>query len=139
MRHKPPSRIRYEKSHPVVSFRIKKEYYDKMKKLLDQKGQSIADFFKEALGIQEESYQQPYDKGYEDAKKEYAVRYRCSICNEWIEIDTDKEKEKARKAMESDRWYHTECHNKQIEQREEAKRKKAKEQQEKIDQLVGLV
>ena len=139
MRHKPPSRIRYEKSHPTVSFRIKKEYYDKMKKLLDQKGQSIADFFKEALGIQEESYQQPYDKGYEDAKKKYAVRFRCSICNEWTEIDTDKEKEKARKAMESGGWYHTECHNKQIEQREEAKRKKAKEQQEKIDQLIGLV
>ena len=139
MRHKPPSRIRYEKSHPVVSFRIKKEYYDKMKKLLDQKGKSIADFFKEALGIQEESYQQPYDKGYEDAKKKYAVRFRCSICNEWMEIYTDKEKELARETMESHKWGHGKCHKKQREQREELERKKAKEQQEKIDQLIGLV
>ena len=108
-----PSKIRYDQSHPTVSFRVKREDYDKMKKLLNQKGQSIADFFKEALGIQEESYQKAYDKGYEDAKKEYAVRYRCNVCNEWMEITSDKGKECARETMESHKWGHTECHERQ--------------------------
>ena len=131
-----PSKIRYDQSHPTVSFRVKREDYDKMKKLLDQKGRSIADFFKEALGIQEESYQKAYDKGYEDAKKEYIVRFRCSICNEWIEIISDKRKEYVREAMESRRWVHTECIDKQREQPEELERKKAKERIEKLDRLI---
>ena len=123
-----PSKIRYDQSHPTVSFRVKREDYDKMKKLLNQKGQSIADFFKEALGIQEESYQKAYDNGYNDAKKKCTVRHRCRVCKEWIEIASDKEKEEAREAMEFHKWGHNKCIDKQREQREELERKKAREQ-----------
>jgi len=49
---KPPSRVRYEQSHPVVSFRIEREYYEQLMVLLEKSNKSIGDFFREALAAQ---------------------------------------------------------------------------------------
>jgi len=48
-RHKPPSRLRYEASHPVISFRSKQVLYDRFKAVLKQRNQSAAEFFEDAL------------------------------------------------------------------------------------------
>ena len=45
-RSKPPSRIRYENSHPTVSFRIDRELYDELKDLKSKSGLSVADILR---------------------------------------------------------------------------------------------
>jgi len=49
---KPPARIRYEQSHPTVSFRLSRDIYDLLKQRLDDLGGiSFADFVKDSLGL----------------------------------------------------------------------------------------
>lgn len=49
--HKPPSRVRYEQSHPTISVRINRELYDELKELSRTTGKSFADFLKDGAGI----------------------------------------------------------------------------------------
>lgn len=113
-RHKPPARLRYEETHPVVSFRVKQEVYQQLQELLAKSGKSIGDFFREALKVQQadtkEAYLRGHKKGYEEARKLYRVFYLCSICGGVMEISTLKEKEAAREYMEENRWGHGACH-----------------------------
>ena len=75
--HKAPARIRYEQSHPTVSFRLPKELYDQLMEQLASRDITAADFVKEALGakriktlniaeIKDAEYKQGYYEGYED-------------------------------------------------------------------------
>jgi len=50
-KHKPPSRIKYETSHPVISVRISKELHGELKELAEATGKSFADFLKDGAGI----------------------------------------------------------------------------------------
>jgi predicted DNA-binding protein len=52
-RRAPPSRIKYEKSHPTVSCRVSKELYDRLDKSRKVDGKSFADILKIGLGIAE--------------------------------------------------------------------------------------
>jgi len=49
--HKPPARIRYEQSHPTVSFRLPRDTYDLLQQRLKDLEVSAADFIKESLGL----------------------------------------------------------------------------------------
>lgn len=75
--HKAPARIRYEQSHPTVSFRLPRELYDQLMEQLASRDITAADFVKEALGakrvrapniaeIRDAKYKQGYYEGYED-------------------------------------------------------------------------
>lgn len=50
---KPPSRIRYEREHPVISFRVDKELFARLQVLRYQSGRSYADFIKVGAGLME--------------------------------------------------------------------------------------
>ena len=52
MAHKPPSRIRYEKTHPVVTIRVRPDEFKKLRELRHS-GQSYADTLRVGLGVQE--------------------------------------------------------------------------------------
>ena len=52
MVHKPPSRIRYEKTHPVVTIRVRPDEFKKLRELR-LAGQSYADTLRVGLGVQE--------------------------------------------------------------------------------------
>ena len=68
-RHKPPSRIRYEKTHPVVSFRVKDEWYDEFKAYLNENDLTIGDFFRISYGKQKANYQEAHDQGFDEGFK----------------------------------------------------------------------
>lgn len=51
-KHKPPSRIRYEQTHPVVTIRVRPDEFKKLKELRHA-GQSYADTLRVGLGVQE--------------------------------------------------------------------------------------
>jgi len=97
--HKPPSRIRYEKSHPTASCRLNKETYDLLKQRLAELGNaSFADFVKDALGkLQfkiskseedaEREKEEAKKEGYRLATKEWQICYPCSVCKKKVALE----------------------------------------------------
>ena len=73
MAKKPPSRIRYERSHPVVSARLSMEDYRKLMELKRRRGVSLAQLIREVIGTAKADfdwfYRIGYEKGYEDGLK----------------------------------------------------------------------
>ncbi len=80
-RKAPPSRIKYEKSHPTVTCRVSKELYDRLDKSRKVDGKSFADILRRGLGIVEKNNKkliqaknkgwiEGYEEGLEDGKNE---------------------------------------------------------------------
>ena len=88
--HKPPSRIRYEQSHPVISLRISTELKEELQNYLAHREESLADFIRESLGVQkpliEKIEKAAWNKGYDRAEEDYRIRYPCSKCGRVIEM-----------------------------------------------------
>ena len=112
-KHIPPSRERYQESHPVVSIRVSRELYDELQAIKKKGKRSFADILKEGLGMEkattERGYQVGYAKGYAEAKKRFCITYPCSVCHKPIELNSEPEKEAARQAMVNAKWGHTAC------------------------------
>ena len=117
--HKPPARVRYEQSHPTVSFRLSRDAYDLLKQRLeDLGGVSFADFVKQSLGllqpqiadieqIKEIAYAEGYNQGADDCE----VWYYCAVCRKRIEIHPDSNAHKAMIGyMKEHGWGHASCH-----------------------------
>ncbi|MFC1902542.1 hypothetical protein ACFLX4_00530 [Chloroflexota bacterium] len=89
-RNKPPSRIRYEQSHPVISTRISAQLHEQLKEYLASREESLADFIRESLGVQkppiEKIEEAAWNKGYDRAEEDYRIRYPCSKCGKGIEM-----------------------------------------------------
>ena len=54
-KHYPPSRLRYERGNPVVSIRVTREVYGRLKELKERSGKSVGDVLREAIGVQARS------------------------------------------------------------------------------------
>ena len=64
-----PSEVRYRERNPMVSFRLKREYYDQLKEVVERSDKPIAQFIREiALGVNKEE-STSYTRGYEDGDK----------------------------------------------------------------------
>ena len=116
---KPPARIRYEQSHPVVSCRVDRDTYDLLKQRLeDLGGVSFADFVKDSLGLLQlkipdtkEIKEGAWNKGYSEAKKNYQIWYYCAVCGERIDVEPNSDSHKAMMGyMKEHRWGHKSCH-----------------------------
>ncbi len=111
-RTRPPSRIRYEESHPVISFRIKKEWYDELKNLLRTQGITIADFFKIALEKQKENQDKVWEEAYEEGYDIGFGRFEipCKICGKPMKFDFEAEQKTERIVKEAFKdWGHSDC------------------------------
>lgn len=117
--HKPPSRARYEQSHPTVSCRVSRDTYILLKQRLeDLGGVSFADFVKDALGLLElkmpdieELKHTAAGEGYDQAMKDYQIWYYCAVCGKRINIVPNGNDHKAIIGyMEEHRWGHASCH-----------------------------
>ena len=120
---KSPSRVRYERNNPVISFRATKEMLERTEAVKKAEGKSNADIFEDGLGLNEvkirsekdirdEAYQKGYTEGYQAARKLYAVTFLCIICRKTIEVTTEEVKNIIRKRLRELRWGHAECHKK---------------------------
>jgi hypothetical protein len=102
----PPARIRYEQSHPVVSFRVKQADYDRLQEMLGATGKSIGDFFRDALAVQKTNT----DAIYANAKQESRIWYYCSVCGREISIDPNGKAHKVIiEYLKTNEWSHPEC------------------------------
>ena len=112
-----PSEIRYRKKNPMVSFRLKKEDYDRLKEASERSGKPIAQFVREiALGVSKKesaSYKRGFDAGYKAAMGIDHFRIPCSMCGKPMaftskdKIWEDKVKPTLCEAFRN--WHHTPC------------------------------
>ena len=107
--HKPPSRIRYEQSHPTVSVRVRRELYDQLKDLREHSGKSVGDILREALKEQAPSTKRAHQLGYAAAKREFAVSYKCSVCGGNLMVNSLEEKQAIARYMREHGWGHGAC------------------------------
>jgi len=111
--HKPPSRIRYEQSHPTVSARVDKKLYDELKELQELTKKSFTDILREAVRKQKPWAKDAYDigqkAGYDSAKREFAVTYRCSVCGGALTVSSPEEKKAIAQYMREHGWGHGNC------------------------------
>ncbi len=117
--HKPPSRERYEQSHPTVSCRVSRDTYDKLKNHLNELGDiSFADFVKDALG--ELELKIPKAAILEKARlesrtqtvKEHQIWYYCSVCRQRMNIAPNGPDHKALIGyLKEHGWGHGDCVN----------------------------
>jgi len=111
--HKPPSRIRYEQTHPVLGVRVDRALYDRLTELKTKSNMSFAALIKQALGVLESSFGEAYERGYAEAEKEHCLTYPCCICGGEIVITREgKSYEAIREYMRQHGWGHSECHDK---------------------------
>jgi predicted CopG family antitoxin len=120
VKREPPSRIKYEQSHPTVGCRVPKEIYDRLQEIKENEGKSFADILKVGLGILElkakkddKAYSRGYNDGYREAELELKVTYICDVCGEPIVVNTTDEKKAIKQYMEDHNWGHKECHEKE--------------------------
>jgi hypothetical protein len=110
----PPSRVRYEAANPAVTVRSSLELRDELAKLKDEHGLSLGDVLR--IGLDKAKPQldaaqrRGEKKGYQKAKREYAVTYWCAGCRQrHLTIASDKKKEAAAKLMYEAGWHSTAC------------------------------
>ena len=117
-----PSRVKYEQSHPTVSFRVSKEIHDRLQAVKEAEGKSITDVLKVGLGLLEvkvskekeakkQGYEEGFKKGYEEAEELYKVTYPCKICRRTLVVTSAKAKEAIRRYMLEHGWGHADCIN----------------------------
>jgi hypothetical protein len=108
-RRSPPSRERYNVSHPTLSVRVTQPLYKELMDLRQLTGKSLGDILREALGKQVPSAKNAHLKGYEEARLRYAVPYKCSICGGNLTIESDHAKRAAATYMREHGWRHNTC------------------------------
>ena len=112
--HKPPSRIRYEQTHPVVPIRVTQEEYELLQKRSSE-GQSYHDILRLGLDKQE-VYNAPLLKRIEEleievlnTEEKLTVTYPCARCGRTVKVQQSNEKEVCRKALIRAGFYHRTC------------------------------
>ena len=121
IKKKTPSRDRYEKAHPVVSCRVSRELYDRLREVRGRERVSFTEVLELGLGmarsrakqeaqIREKGRSEGYKQGYGQAEGLYKVAYQCSKCGGKIDVTSDAEKKDIAKYMQKQGWCHSECH-----------------------------
>ena len=106
---RPPSKIKYDASHPTVSVRVTRELYDQLRDLREQSGKSLGDILREALKQQAPSTKKAYQLGFNAAKRDFAVSYRCSVCGWTLTVNSREEKVAIAGYMREEGWGHSRC------------------------------
>ena len=120
IKRQPPSRIRYELSHPIISCRVSREIYDRLVEAKEAEDKSFADILKIGLGKQEvqskeileaktQGVDEGYKKGYAEAELRYKVNYKCSKCGQAVEVTSENSKKAISGFMREKGWAHKEC------------------------------
>lgn len=119
-KRKAPSRIKYEQSHPTVSFRASEELCERLLVVKKAEGMSNTDVLKVGVGLLEvkvskekearsRGYEEGFEEGYEEAESLYRVTYLCKVCRKTLEVTSAKEKEAVKTYMLEHGWGHADC------------------------------
>lgn len=123
VKHVPPSRKRYQDSHPVLALRLPKAEYDELQLKKSESALTWLDLIHIALGKIEPLIKQSKAEGDDLNKKLTAVRkvgfqqgmdaykvsYPCATCHKPIDVTTPRERRAIAEFMERKGWTHAEC------------------------------
>jgi hypothetical protein len=105
-KNKPPSRVRYEEAHPVISIRLDQDTADAVRKLCKKTGKSLGTLIKENLKVQKRDE----DKTYDQAVKDYEIWYYCAKCGGKITISPNSKSHTAViEYLKEKGWSHQTC------------------------------
>jgi len=105
----PPAKIKYDKSHPIISIRVSQDLKKQLDEIKEMSGKSVGDILREAVDVQSKSVKNAWKRGLNYGKGVYGVRYKCSACGGDMIIDTTDEKKAAAKLMRESGWKHSSC------------------------------
>lgn len=90
---------RYEEANPVISFRVPREDYERVKDLIAAEGESIGEFLRRAFDVEQTDLQSAHSrgllKGYQIAKKKFAIYANCVSCGEEVAVSDEQLREVA--------------------------------------------
>ncbi len=105
----PPSKMKYDKSHPIISIRVSQDLKEQLDEIREKSDKSIGDILREAVGVQSPSIKNAWKRGLSYGKGIYGVWYKCSVCGGNILIESDKAKKAAAIFMREHEWHHNSC------------------------------
>lgn len=105
----PPSKIKYDKSHPTISIRVSQDLKKQLDEIREMSGKSIGDILREAVGAQSKSIKNAWNHSRSLAKSIYGVTYKCSVCGGNMLIESNDEKKAAALYMREHGWHHGGC------------------------------
>ena len=105
----PPSKIKYDKSHPTISIRVSQELKKQLDEIKEMSDKSVGDILREAVGFQGISNKNAWKRGVSHGKGLYGVSYKCSVCGGNLIIGTPGEKKAAAIYMREHGWHHKSC------------------------------
>ncbi len=105
----PPSKNKYDKTHPIVSVRVDQKVKEKLDEIRAISGKSLGDIIIEDLKVQAPSTERAFKKGIDFGQELYGVSYKCSVCGGTIWIDTPEQKKAAAQLMRENKWRHGGC------------------------------
>ena len=113
-RPEPPSRARYRAAHRTVSAVLTLDEYDRAQAVAASSDMSLADLLRSALGLQEKSVGEAYERGrktgHRQAKQAYAIGYRCALCGQPVLLRAGSESAAAACSYLSQQgWHHNQC------------------------------
>lgn len=125
VKHKPPSRVKYERDHPVISCRVPKEVYSEFQNIREATGKSVADILKESVGIQEAKLEEIYDRAHKDTweiafeegreeGREEGKKFELAVCSKcgkplFWDLNEPKQRELLAKAINKFGFVHKGC------------------------------
>lgn len=113
---KPPSRIRYEQDHPLVTIRVDLETHSRLQERR-QNGQSYADILRIGLDKQEACSAPLLERiqeleleaiGLEELVERRTIAYPCYVCNRPLIVESEQEKGVCQQALRG-RFRHRTC------------------------------
>jgi hypothetical protein len=112
----PPSKVKYDENHPIVSCRISKADFEKLKTSAVAENLNMVDLLKIGLGIVEKrednlytEYKRGYASGFEAAEKKYRINIPCGECDEMITIEQGESMNNLKEFLINHRLHHEGC------------------------------
>jgi hypothetical protein len=106
----PPSRERYEESHPVISVRVTPEMRERLELLKNTSGMSAADVLRIGLDLAQPAIEEAFNVGYGDAEWRLKVTYWCSGCGrDDLSVEAPEEAEAVGEFLSRNGWYCPRC------------------------------
>ena len=117
---KPPSRKKYEVDNPTVSARVSRKTRARLYKNLAVLGMSLADALKVLAGelevkakpiakVWQTAFAAGREYGFNEAKRRYAISYKCAGCGEEILVSDNNTKEAIVRFLRDHHAGHVEC------------------------------
>lgn len=110
----PPSRLRYESSHPCISFRLTQEELKGLREIQQRTGLSLAEIARRSIRAHRRQTREAYERGKKAGFQDGFGRFEvpCSVCHRPMHFDL-KSPGDANAAEEIGRtfskWGHDEC------------------------------